>query len=121
MSKKPKEIVEFKTIRFQKSTLHDKGSDFELPLITQAWKDKEVVIEAVEFLESRFGVYAVVKGYILENEKMKDVTVARTTSEVLLKQLEIIRDYLEENENALIKVKLEKKKSEEGRSYYTLV
>jgi len=69
------------------------ASDFTYPLISEL-VNSEFEISAVRFGEGQYGAYAVVT--------VKDGGVYRTSSLVLLKQLEKIRDYIKETKDTVI-------------------
>lgn len=94
-----KEVVPFKDIKG--------NEDFKLPLISKM-VGKDLVIAGVRFNEGYFGTYAVVT---LKNKKEY-----RTSSLVLIEQLQKIEEYL--NDGKLVSATLEESAGEKG-AYYT--
>lgn len=83
------------------SEMYGSTEDFELPLLTTL-VDKEFDIEAVCLKESNLGAYAIIT--------LSDKSVYRTTSTVLLGQLDKIKSIIA-SENETVRVTLKKIKN----------
>jgi len=96
MQEEKKKVVDIKELGLS-------GGDFDLPLLSEL-AGKEIVIREIRFGEGKFGKYAVVK--------LDSGEEYRTTSEVVMKQLEKMQQVLQDS---MVKARVKK-----VRNYYIL-